>query len=190
VRVAPQDQVAEEIRLRLGARIQAVIGIDGVQGVGKSTLAKNVAAQLGCKLLSLDGFLVPKQDCYVDAIRFDELRAAFGAATNSGGLVIIEGICLLSVLDRIGVRPDLLIYLKRRSDSGRWLDESNLAWEGEEEALVSRITEQTLRMRRAMAGRFGRTTDLPPSLRLEVAKYHFRYRPSEKADVTVDVHAD
>ena len=185
-----QDEVPEEIRSRLGARLSAIVGIDGVPGVGKSTLAKHVAAQLGCQQLSLDDFLVRKLDCYVDAIRFDELRAAVASASSQGGVIIVEGLCLLAVLERIAVRLDLLVYVKRCSTSGRWLDEGDLAWDGNEEDLVSRITEQTLRARKVMAGRFGQTTTLPPFLRLEVAKYHHRWRPLNKADLTVDLGAD
>lgn len=47
------------------------IGIDGVDGSGKTTLAKNLAEQLDVPLISLDDYLDEKRDGYLDHLRYE-----------------------------------------------------------------------------------------------------------------------
>src|SRR4051794_23498229 len=70
------------------------IGFDGLDGVGKSTLAYEMARRLGGSVISLDDYLVEKQNGYVLHIRSDELNAAISASRLP---ILIEGVCLLAV---------------------------------------------------------------------------------------------
>jgi replication-associated recombination protein RarA len=84
-----------------------VIAIDGYSGVGKTTLAQSVADALGARCLSLDNFIEPLQQVFVDALDSASLSRALRARP-----VIIEGVCMLAALDRVSLKPSLLIYVK------------------------------------------------------------------------------
>ena len=180
----------ETIKGRIAGDMVQVVGVDGVQGVGKSTLARRLANECGLCLVSLDDFLNPDQNRYVDALRIGEAQSACRAVLDAGARLVVEGLCLLEVLDRIGIRADILIYLRRCSPTGRWEDEQDFTWQGTEEDLVARITDRALRGRTLLAGRFGSTTTRPPALKIEVARYHLRRRPHEHADLSVEIGAD
>lgn len=85
-----------------------IIGIDGQLGAGKTTLAKRIAADLRCPCIHLDAFLTPGQASFLPSLQYPRLAAALAGVT---GTVIIEGICLLAVLDRLSRVPDYLIFM-------------------------------------------------------------------------------
>src|SRR5262245_34233923 len=112
----------DELRARLDGLLpnggRLCIGFDGMDGVGKSTLAREMAQRLGASLISLDDHLVKKQNLYVPHIRCDELEAAISASHSP---ILIEGVCLLAVAHRCGFDVDVLIYMRRLShNSGIW----------------------------------------------------------------------
>jgi hypothetical protein len=77
-------------------RLPLLITIDGSDGVGKSSLASWLAWQLGAPAIHLDLYLVRGSDPL--RWRSDDLR-------------VIEGILILDALDKIGRRPDFLMYV-------------------------------------------------------------------------------
>jgi hypothetical protein len=76
-----------------------IVGIDGIDGVGKSTLAKVLGRLLGATVLSLDNHLTEDQGSYIPYLRYDEIAQL--AQTNHQ--VIVEGICLRAALGRLGL---------------------------------------------------------------------------------------
>jgi hypothetical protein len=107
----------------------AVIAVDGAPGAGKSTLACNLANAIGVsEPLHLDDYLPEEPDeagrHYGELIDQDALRRDLQSRHAADDrAVIIEGVCILDVLERIGSTPDLLIYLKRVDSDGLWPDE-------------------------------------------------------------------
>lgn len=85
-----------------------IVGIDGGLGAGKTTLAKRLSAQQRCTCLHLDAFLAQGRAAFQPSIDYGRLRSAIAA---SQGMVIVEGLCLLAVLERIGIVPDYLIFV-------------------------------------------------------------------------------
>ena len=85
-----------------------VIGIDGLDGCRKSTLAQQVAGHLHFQVIELDSFLEKNKGSFVDHLDIDGVRNAV-----QGRNLIIEGVCLLKVLEMVGLDLDLLIYVRR-----------------------------------------------------------------------------
>jgi|TARA_R110002096_G_scaffold87006_8_gene199885 hypothetical protein len=112
-------QFAAEILGRFNG--DAVIGIDGWTGVGKTCLANALANATGGRTFDLDTALNKDQKCYVAALRFDEIRRAF----SSDGLLFVSGICLRQVLRLVDVEADAHVYVKRMAVWG-WADEDEL----------------------------------------------------------------
>jgi hypothetical protein len=83
-----------------------IIGIDGYYGAGKTTLADALSAAIGIRNAHLDDYLHRHQGSYVSSLRFPDLSVALRNLP-----VIVEGLCLLAVLDQLGMKPDLLIYV-------------------------------------------------------------------------------
>ena len=82
--VTTASEVIDALRFAAARRV----GIDGTDGVGKSTLAKTLADELAFTLFSLDDYLEHGRCGFVKYIQFDHLRAEVSAANE----YVIEGI--------------------------------------------------------------------------------------------------
>lgn len=88
---------------------QGVIGIDGELGAGKTQLSVQLSNEYKIPLVHVDDFLITGRNEYVKAIKINELSEAISDQRP----IIVEGICLLSVLKLIGISPDIHIFLYR-----------------------------------------------------------------------------
>jgi hypothetical protein len=88
-------------------------------------------------------------------------------------MAIVEGLCLLTVLEQIGIRPDVLVYVLRLSADGRMCDEKLFSLEISEEDMLDEIS--TLSRQIGIA-------DDEPLLDRDTVRYHKRIRPLEQAD--------
>ncbi len=89
-----------------------IVGIDGALGSGKTTLAQHLSEELQCECLHLDSYLQRSQGSFVCSIRYDELHDAIALKKRP---FILEGLCLLAVLERLSLRPDFLVYVDPQS---------------------------------------------------------------------------
>lgn len=91
-----------------------LFAIDGYHGVGKSTVAQEIGTLLRIRVIHLDDFLVPDQGGFVEFIRYSELSAALRTRP-----VVVDGVCLLAVVKRLGMVPDVHVYVEgRKPDPG------------------------------------------------------------------------
>lgn len=88
---------------------RVIIGIDGSLGAGKTVLSKTISEILGIPVIHIDNFIQPNRSGYVGSINFRLLADCLNERP-----VIVEGVCLLSVLTRAGHRPDYMIYVDQK----------------------------------------------------------------------------
>jgi hypothetical protein len=153
-------------------RDPSLIGIDGLDGCGKSTLANELAGHIHFDVVSIDDFLDRNKGTYVDHIELNRLGEAL-----QGRNAIVEGVCLLKVLSLIGLKPDLSIYVQRIRN-GIWDDED---WLG-----LDRDLDEHLERIRIAATAFSEDGEDVPlaDMSTEVIRYHHEYRPHDSADLT------
>jgi hypothetical protein len=90
-------------------RLPLLIAIDGVDGVGKSSVASWLAWQLGMPTVHLDLFLTslhPIQWLTAD------LKRAVDRRLDLKRPLIVEGVLALDALDQIGRKADFVVYVK------------------------------------------------------------------------------
>lgn len=91
----------------LASSSQGLLAIDGFYGAGKSTLARGLVTQLGVPSIHLDDYLIRNRGGFVDFLRYSELSIALRQRP-----VLVEGVCMLGVLERLGIMPDVLVYVQ------------------------------------------------------------------------------
>ena len=154
-----QFQNRQELIDGLQSKKRSIIAIDGDAGTGKT----NLSCYIGCKLIknviNLDDFLIPKQDCFVGALLIDRLKQRINILKNP----IIEGVCVLEVLEKLGIIDYVLIYCKEISENiGNWSSAYRL--DIDDEADCQKQIQQH------------------HGLDIEIIRYHYKYRPFEKAN--------
>lgn len=182
----------EELYTRIDALLpsnghRVCIGLDGMDGVGKSTLAREMAKRVGGSVISLDDHLLKKQNGYVLHIRCDELKAAISV---SRALVLIEGVCLLAVARRCGFDVDVLVYVRR-------LSQNSGIWHNEELCMAEKPANELKQKEREFRKAFS-TPETPDvsgadddlGLTGELIDYHARWKPVQRADLVFDVVCD
>lgn len=140
-----------------------LIGIDGLDGCRKTTIARELAGHTHHKVISVDEFVNRNKGTYVDHINYDDLRSAILNQST-----ILEGICLLRVVERIGLPLDLAIYVEKRHHG---------IWEGKDCLGLDQHADAFLR-------KLGKDPESIEDLYSELIHYHHHYRPHEKADLT------
>jgi hypothetical protein len=164
------------------------IGIDGMNGAGKTCLAGELAPLLGAKVISLDDYLNKKRGAYVPHIRCEEVSAAVEAATPP---ILIEGTCLRAVAERCGIIVRLHVYVRR-------LSANSLLWHEEDVCLGETPVDelkQKERELRVLAAEWSGHKDVErvaeeTGLSEELIDYHARWKPVQHADVIFDVIAN
>jgi uridine kinase len=89
----------------------AVVAIDGRDGVGKTTLGRYLAWRFNVTLIETDLFLIPTQDyvIYLD----DQINRIIERRITTPLPVIVEGVAMLQLMQRIHRVPDFSLYLHR-----------------------------------------------------------------------------
>jgi hypothetical protein len=163
----------------------ARIGIDGVDGSGKSSLAASLALQLGSVALDLDDFLNKNQGGFVEFLDYEALRAAMSETP----MLVISGVCLRAALYRMDCSLDAHIYVKRTRHE-LWADEPECVFP---DGLPAAIAEH--RRNAALLARFesgepvgagAQVAEVQHSLTEEIMRYHDDYRPHEVADLVFE----
>lgn len=93
---------------------KGIIAIDGDLGGGKTRLANTLSEKMQIPILHLDDFLIPRTGRFLDSINYLDLEEGIRKA---GFRVIIEGICLLDVLERIDVKHSQYFFIERKQNA-------------------------------------------------------------------------
>lgn len=100
------------------AGLTGLIVFDGCDGVGKTTLAIDVASRLGCEHVDGDAHLDKKLGMYVGALRTEELRSAIVLALAKSPVAILHCVCAREVVARLELLPSAYVYVQRISMGG------------------------------------------------------------------------
>jgi len=174
------EELALYIAGSVSARTAEIIGIDGMNGSGKTCVAR----KLSFPHVNVDDFLVRNEGSFLRNVKYGELETHIQVLRARNTPVIVEGVCLLDVLDRLHLRADCLIYIKRIGASGTWHDQDICEIATEQE--LNEWLEEDKEIARTMLRRKGEDADIPGSLlpgglTREIAAYHHRQRPIHKA---------
>ena len=158
-----------------------MIGIDGKDGTGKSTLATALGKILGLPVINLDEYLLKDQRKYVDAIQYDRLRLTLETLPGC----IVEGVCLLAVLAKMKIAPHEHIYIKATRND-RWTDKDELISGPSLELHLESVKDHVRRRARMLA--IFENRDEPdlreiaiPPLTEEIIRYHHEWQPHKRA---------
>lgn len=148
------------------------IGIDGIDGVGKSTLAGTLANHLGVDHIDIDNYLDKNHGGYLQYLDYKSLETDLAKANG----FVLEGVCLLAVIEIIDTKLDTLIYIKRMAHG---------LWANERECNISGDVNEFIESERDVVNLISGSSDNEESLGLaeEVIRYHDKYRPHEKVDI-------
>jgi adenylate kinase family enzyme len=184
------------IKEKIASAEAAIITIDGIDGCGKTTIADCLGEQLRIPVIHLDDYIEKNQDGYVDFIRYDELRNALKKARDASSSIIVEGVCVLQVLENIDMTSDYKIYLWKIDNYGKFSDEYGKLY-GNSSSLEEKlhVEEQQLHQFAKMSARiYGRPFKNDevalPGLRRDILTYHWKYGPDKDADIVFGMHQE
>lgn len=164
----------------------AVISIDGMDGAGKTTLGRELAAVFDAAFLDLDDFLDKERGRYFSALRFESLKSAIDAEAR----VVLAGCLMAAVLRKIERTPDFRIYVVRtarmRSQPDlEWVDERDILLEDTPaDELIADLEESTRKWAHADPP-FGGGDAKMPELPKELIRYHRQFTPHRTASLIV-----
>jgi len=108
-------------RIRAACKKIPVIGIDGFCGSGTTFLARQLSQALKTDLVSTDDYAVRqgRYRRYSDRLDLAALSNSLHWTARSKRQVILEGICLLEVIARLGISTNSVcsVYVKQLSRS-------------------------------------------------------------------------
>lgn len=174
------SRLARALRRVLPRGRRVLIGVDGVDGSGKTPLAFGLAERIPAKVVSLDRFLNRNRGSYVQHLRRQQLRRTI---VSYQGPVIVEGVCLRSVLRRLRLRAFRYIYVKAVSQNGLWSHARECELQEPVEAFLEKEREDLRVMADFLAS--GNAGNSEPAdlcaFREEVIRYHASALPSRRA---------
>lgn len=176
----------KEIIDSLNSRKVSVIGIDGQKDSGKSTLASELASELGYIHINLDDdeYREKNRGQFVPFVKYDKVREKIENAKNT---IILDGVCLLAVCERLSITPGLFIYVKRMTNFGTWRDEGKCDVTGDIEEFIAREKEDDRKFMEEVARIEDRVFDTNKwvfsDLVEEIMRYHHKFKPHKKADI-------
>jgi len=160
----------------------SLITVDGLDGSGKTYLAKALADKFGYRHVEIDRFLNQKQGGFLDQIRYAKLGDALRQA---GASIVVEGCCIQEIMNRVERVPELKIYIKHKR-VGQWGCDFLVKYENAEDAIAGEteanrdFEETVLKLGESDAQKPGSAA--LPLLQRELIDYHFEYLPHEIAD--------
>jgi len=165
----------EELTQKLKEEIERnrcnIIGIDGLDGTGKALLAKKLENMLKANRISLDSCLDRNKGSYRDHIDYIRLKQDLDSFITRRSLLIIEGVLLLEILNKINIVPSKIIYVEPMDNSTKKYDFERIMKEELSDLLEYYNCEQK------------KWPNLNFRFQKEVVEYHKKYNPVEKVDL-------
>lgn len=100
----------------MGGWRKLTIGVDGVDGAGKSSIASFLAWQIGMPAIDLDMLLDQTNKGF--SHRIEDLRRLIEVRHSRNRPLIVEGVFLLKVLEPLKIQPEILVYVEKAGHEG------------------------------------------------------------------------
>ena len=175
------SQLACALRRILPRGRRVVIGVDGMDGSGKTPLAIGLAERIPAKVVSLDHFLNRNRGTYVRHLRLEQLRKVI---FSHQGVIIVEGVCLRSVLRRLRCRAFGHVYVKALTQYDLWSHEQECELQEPVEVFIEKEREE-LRVLDDFLSSGNEGKSDPAELcayKEEVIRYHTSELPQRRAN--------
>lgn len=154
-----------------------IVGIDGTDGVGKTSLAKDIE-KLGYKRISLDDFLLKKSGGYYKFIDFKAIGKVIKAFSNNK--IVIEGVLLQKILEKVPLTVNYTVYITDCVWIYDWLEEYQGKYYGLTLKEIITIVEQEVEHINRVLNP-GTKHYKMDGLRKEVYEYSYEYKPWDNA---------
>lgn len=145
----------------------SIISIDGVDGVGKSTLSCKIAEELCLPNIGIDYFVQEQQGGYIKYIDYDRLSERIVRDRISSQTIVVEGICVQQILKKLSLTSDVSVYIKVIDVYGFWMHQMRLFPPG-------KSADEVINDRKDKGFPLGHEED--------IIRYHYTFRPYENAD--------
>lgn len=145
-----------------------IVGIDGWAGIGKTFVADKLAKTIRANVFHFDDYLAEKKGGYVSFIDVVRLGKDIENLQQEGKPSLVEGVCLLAVLQRMKLKVDLLVYIKEVTTLGLWNQRDWCEPNDDPDAPIRDLQK--------ILGK-------GPNLETEVAEYHQRFKPTGQASM-------
>jgi len=153
------------------SKYPCIISIDGVDGVGKSTLACRIKKELGFSHLEIDTYVQKRQGGYIDHIGYEQLSVTIKHAIAENHDIIIEGICVQQVLSQLNINSNVRVYIRVKDSYGFWMDQMRFF-------PPEKTADEMIAERKRKGFPFGHVED--------IIRYHYTFKPYEKADYILE----
>lgn len=183
---------------------KVLISIDGLDGVGKTLIAKSLSDHIQSGIISIDDYIQTNNTGnYYKEIDFQRLSNDIKLALQAYCRVVVEGCLIRKILAETIDVPTTSVYVARTSRMRsnlqiEWYDESDLLFgdrtqtefiKNEEDKILqyNTIVENSgLNSEHSSSNAEGSDSGLTlPMLRRENIEYHYEYSPHKKADILI-----
>jgi uridine kinase len=123
--LASYSNVVDAVAPTMGGLPGVIVTIDGRDGVGKTTLGRYLAWHFNVTLIETDLFLIPAADYLIHLD--DQINRIIERRITTPLPVIVEGVSMLQLMQRMNRVADFSIYLTNPRRSGSRLMDRRLS---------------------------------------------------------------
>lgn len=183
------DEIEKEIFKKL-AGIEGqpnIISIDGKDGSGKTHLALCLCCRNGNFIyFDLDThYWSSKKLPYVENIDYEMLKNNIRNTLSEKEIVVIDGVCTLSIFEKLSLNPTIAIYIKKIDELGWWIDGKEFNYDLDLEKALENKREVS-RKWLELEG-FDQNRDIKSvtdtDISYDIIRYHFKHKPDKNADI-------
>lgn len=166
-----------------------IISIDGNAGSGQSHLALCLCCRNADFIyFDLDThYWSSKKLPYIENIDYETLKNNIDTTLSDKEIVIVDGICTLSVLEKLSLNPKIKIYIKKLNDLGWWIDGKEFNYELDLEKVLENKREVYRKWSELEGFDQNQNKDTKAIIDIDISyaiiSYHFNYKPDENADI-------
>ncbi|OGM11144.1 hypothetical protein A2Z22_01005 [Candidatus Woesebacteria bacterium RBG_16_34_12] len=160
-----------------------IIGVDGIDGVGKTSFARNIR-KLGYEIISIDNYLKKKSGGYFHFLDFNKLKNDITKIRNES--FVLEGILLRKILKKVNLKPNYYIYVTDGVWIYDWLEENQGRYYGLNLKEIIKISESETNLVNKRLNPAFKTYKMK-GLRKEIYSYSYRYQPWNDSNFILEI---